>query len=172
MRTAKLLLVPAFLLALMPLSPRAHARSQELLPALVGGAAGLAAGGYVSIGIVTLQARRGEFLFSSADALGWQATPVLVGSGVGFFIGLFDEPRLRRTIVGGAAGGIVGTGVGVLFGLTQWSPPEGKWAGGVVGGAAGILAGSLVGALWPEKDNDPAAPATGASVPIGVSFSF
>src|SRR5687768_9741050 len=87
---------------------------QQILPALVGGAAGLAAGGYVAIGIVTAQARRGRYLYSSEDALGWHATPILIGPSVGFLIGLFDQERLRRTVIGGGAGAVLGTSVGWL----------------------------------------------------------
>src|SRR5687768_15834943 len=65
----------------------------RLLPALLGGATGLAAGGYVAIGIVTFQARRGHYLYSTEDALGWHATPILIGPSVGFLIGLFDQER-------------------------------------------------------------------------------
>jgi hypothetical protein len=150
--------------------PRAAA--QEIVPGLVGGAAGLAAGGFVAIGIVTLQARRGNFLYSTADALGWHATPILVGAGTGAAIGFFDQERLRRTIIGGAIGGAVGTGVGALLGLTRWPPPEGKWAGGVIGGAAGLLVGSIVGVLWPAPRNDPQGAVAEAGVPIGVTIPF
>lgn len=148
------------------------AAAQKLLPALVGGAAGLAAGAYVSIGIVTLQARRGDYIYSTEEALGWYATPILVGPAVGFTIGLVDKDRLRRTIIGGAAGGALGTGVGALLGLELWDPPEGKWAGGVVGGAAGLLVGAAVGLLWPADSDDPADGAVAAGVPIGIRIRF
>jgi hypothetical protein len=154
---------------------RAAGQEMQLLPALVGGATGLAAGGYVAIGIVTAQARRGRYLYSTEDALGWHATPILVGPGVGFLIGLFDPERLRRTVIGGAAGGVVGTGIGWLAGLHFWLPPEGKWAGGVIGGAAGLLAGSLVGALWPapgDAQETPGGESGFVGLPVGVRISF
>jgi hypothetical protein len=146
-----------------PRPPRPVA-AQQILPALVGGAAGFAAGGYVGIGIITLQARRGRYLYSTEEALGWHAAPVLIGPAVGFLIGLWDQERLRRTVIGGAVGGVAGTGVGWLLGLQLWRPPEGKWAGAVIGGAAGLLAGSLAGALWP-------APAEGSAAPAVQSFT-
>jgi hypothetical protein len=167
MRSALLVLIALT----APLVP-GRAAAQQILPGLVGGAAGLAAGGYVAIGIVTLQARRGNFLYSTADALGWQATPILVGAGTGAVIGFLDQERLRRTVIGGALGGAVGTGVGVLLGLTRWPPPEGKWAGGVIGGAAGLLVGSLVGVIWPAPDSEPTPEGTAARVPIGVTIRF
>jgi hypothetical protein len=157
-----------------PLGTQAEAQEAQILPALIGGAAGLAAGGYVAIGIVTAQARRGRYLYDSEDALGWHATPILVGPSIGFLIGLLDENRLRRTVIGGGAGAVVGTGVGWLAGLHFWAPPEGKWAGAVIGGAAGLLAGSLAGALWPESDRDGGASGGAGSrtVPIRIVVPF
>jgi hypothetical protein len=145
----------------------------QLVPALLGGATGLAAGGYVAIGIVTFQARRGHYLYSTEEALGWHATPILIGPSVGFLIGLFDQERLRRTVIGGAVTGFLGTGIGMIMGTYVWAPPEGKWAGAVIGSAAGLLAGSLAGALWPSPDAPEEAPAAAArSIPIGVTIRF
>lgn len=146
----------------------------QVLPALIGGAAGLAAGGYVAIGIVTLQARRGRYLYSSEDALGWHATPILVGPSVGFLIGLFDEERLRRTVIGGAVGGFTSMGVGMVIGDYVWAPPEGRWAGAVIGSAAGLLGGSLIGAVWPAPDDSeaPTDQAQARSIPIGLTIRF
>lgn len=166
-------LVLLILLALEAPRPERRVEGQELVPALVGGAAGLAAGGYVAIGIVTAQARRGNYLYASEDALGWHATPIFVGPSVGFLIGLLDPERLRRTIIGGGAAAVVGTGVGWLAGLHFWAPPEGKWAGAVIGGAAGLLAGSLAGALWPEPtDEGKASGAASRAVPIRIFVPF
>ena len=170
-RTALVLLV---LLALEAPRPAQKVEAQQVLPALIGGAAGLAAGGYVAIGIVTAQARRGRFLYSTEDALGWHATPILIGPTIGFLIGLLDEDRLRRTIIGGGAAAVVGTGVGWLAGLHFWTPPEGKWAGAVIGGAAGLLAGSLTGALWPESNDAHGGSGAAGSraVPIRIVVPF
>lgn len=150
------------------------AQEVEILPALVGGAAGLAAGGYVAIGIVTAQARRGRYLYSTEEALGWHATPILVGPGVGFLIGLWDPERLRRTIIGGAAGTVVGTSIGWFAGMAGWPPPEGKWAGGVIGGAAGMLAGSLIGLAWPDPDaqEETSLAPSPLVIPLGFRVAF
>jgi hypothetical protein len=161
--------VPVLLLVLASaaLAPPARpAAAQDVLPALVGGATGLAAGGYVAIGIVTLQARRGRYLYSSEDALGWHATPILVGPTVGFFIGLFDQERLRRTVIGGVVGGFAGMTAGTVVGQWIWAPPEGRWAGAVIGSAAGLLAGSLIGVVWPAPEEEEVAPVGPARIPI------
>jgi hypothetical protein len=166
-------LVVLLLVALEAPRPQQRVQGQQLIPALVGGAAGLAAGGYVAIGIVTAQARRGRYLYASEDALGWHATPILVGPSVGFLMGLLDPDRLKRTIIGGSAAAAFGTGVGLLAGRHFWAPPEGKWAGAVIGGAAGLLAGSLAGALWPEPTEEGTPGAAGSrAVPIRIVVPF
>jgi hypothetical protein len=173
MRPAKTLVLLGLLLAGDVFHAPRPLAGQQILPALIGGATGLAAGGYVAIGIVTFQARRGRYLYSSEDALGWHATPILVGPSVGFLIGLFDQERLRRTVVGGAVGGFVSTGVGMVIGDYVWAPPEGRWAGAVIGSAAGLLAGSLIGAVWPAPDDpEPEAPLASRSIPIGLTIRF
>lgn len=142
----------------------------------MGGAAGLVAGGYVSVGIWTARARfQDEYLFSAADALGWEATPILVGMGTGFAVGFLDQDRLRRTVIGGVAGWFLGTGVGMTLGAAHWRPPEGRWAGGLIGSAAGILVGSAVGLVWPAGDDD-GGPDTSAAraprIPLGFTIRF
>jgi hypothetical protein len=169
-RRAVLLLLVLLALELLRGTPPASA--QQILPALVGGATGFAAGGYVAIGIVTMQARRGRYLYSTEEALGWHAAPVLVGPTVGFLIGLFDQERLRRTVIGGAIGGITATPIGWLVGQAIWLPPEGKWAGAVIGGAAGLLAGSLIGALWPAPAEESAPAAESRALPFRVVIPF
>jgi hypothetical protein len=171
MRPARVLLLLLVLATAELGSAPRPAASQEILPALVGGATGLGAGGYVAIGIVTAQARRGRYLYSSEQALGWHAAPILIGPTVGFLIGLFDQERLRRTVIGGAVGGFSGMTVGTVVGQWIWAPPEGRWAGAVIGSAAGLLAGSLVGVVWPAPEEEQGAQAAQARIPI-VTFRF
>jgi hypothetical protein len=172
MRPARFLFALVFLTCGALAPPVPPAAGQQVLPALAGGAAGLAAGGYVAIGIVTTQARRGRYLYSTEDALGWHATPILVGPTVGFFIGLVDQERLRRTVIGGAVGGFVGMSAGAIVGQWIWDPPEGRWAGAVIGSAAGLLTGSLIGVLWPAPEEAPVPSTDRARLPIGVSLRF
>lgn len=146
------------------------AAGQDLAAGLVGGALGLAGGGFVSVGIVTLEARRGDYLYSARDALGWHSVPILVGAGTGLVLGLSDRDRLRRSVIGGLAAGAVGTALGVVVGDRIWPPPEGRWAGAVVGGAAGLIVGVAAGALVPSDrgDGEEASPAASVSVRIPV----
>jgi hypothetical protein len=144
------------------------AQAQEWLAGAVGGALGMGAGGYVSLGIVTLQARRGSYLYGIDDFLGWQSTPVIAGTLTGVVLGLWDQRRLRHTVYGSIGGAAVGTVVGAFVGKHKWPPPEGVWAGGVIGGAAGILVGSAVGALWPVDSGGEAQPVSlSIQLPLG-----
>jgi hypothetical protein len=137
------------LLALTLLRPEPVEAQRRLIAPAIGALLGTGAGGYVALGITALRARNGHYLFVMQDAFGWQSAAVLAGGGTGIILGIWDEDRLRNTVLATTAVGIFGTGVGALVGRTLWPPPEGKWAGGVIGGAAGILIGAAVGTLMP-----------------------
>lgn len=141
----------------------AEAQQERILPALVGGALGLGVGGYVSLGIWAWKAQHGEYLFQVSDALGWEATPVLIGMGTGATVGWISQERLRRAAYWGIGTGLAGTVVGAVVGSNVWRPPEGRWAGGMVGGGAGLLLGAAAGMFWPIDDGDP-----GEGVPLEI----
>ena len=152
--------------------PQVHA--QRIVPALVGGLVGMGAGGYVALGVVTLKARNGKYLYVIGDAaFGWESAAVLAGGGTGFALGLWDMERLRNGVYGSIAGGLVGTGIGALVGHHIWPAPEGKWAGGVIGGAAGVLVGVGVGALLvPRSDSGTNAPSAPSQIGFSLPVSF
>lgn len=125
----------------------AGAPAQEVVSGLAGGALGLISGGVISMGIVTLEARRGVYLSSVDDVFGWQAAPIPVGLATGLLLGLHDPARGRRALVGALVGGVTGAGLGLFVGGRRWSDPERHWAGGLIGGAAGVLVGAAAGAL-------------------------
>lgn len=157
----------ALVSALLMTAPSPAHAQENLLPAAIGGALGLAGGGYVAVGIVTFNARRDEFLFSARDALGWESAPILVGGLTGLGLGLTDPDRLKRAVIGGVVGGFVGTGIGLALGTAHWDPPEGRWAGGVIGGAAGLVLGVAVGAVIPASEKEDRPPMT---IPLSVSI--
>ncbi|MGD2067559.1 MAG: hypothetical protein PVI57_02660 [Gemmatimonadota bacterium] len=169
-RTISALVAPCALLGVGP-----HAASgQDALPALVGGAGGLMAGGIVSVGIWTAEARfADDYLYAARDAVGWEALPVLVGVVGGTVLGLQDQDRLRRTGMGAGAGLLLGAALGTAIGSRAWPGSEGHWAGGVIGSAAGVLVGSVVGVLWSAGDGSrPEGASSNRSrrVPIAVSI--
>ncbi|MEN8375539.1 MAG: hypothetical protein ABFS34_08830 [Gemmatimonadota bacterium] len=160
--------------ALMPAARPAAA--QGTVPVVVGGVSGLAAGAFVSIGVVTAEARAGRYLHSASDAFGFRSLPVVVGGAAGVALGAADRDRLYDSMLGGAAGGLAGFGAGWLIGSLVWDDDTGSWAGAVMGTAAGILIGSVVGMLAFDEDEDPlpnqAALDRRGGVPVGFSIRF
>ncbi len=146
------------------------AHAQGVLPVLVGGGAGLFAGGYVSIGVITAEARTGRYLHSAEDALGFRSLPVLAGGATGVVLGAVDERRLYNAMLGSVAAGALGFGVGWIVGTQTSDDPGSPWAGAVIGSAAGILLGGVVGMLIPDDDEAPGPPADG--IPLGFSIRF
>ena len=140
-------LLAAGLLAASLLQPRA-ARSQ-VLSGVVGGVAGVASGGYVTLSVIVLRAQYGHYLHDVEDLLGWQSLPVLLGAGVGAGVGVWDADRMVTGFVYGAGGTLIGGVVGYLVGPLIWPRPEGKWAGAAVGAGIGMAAGYFIGVLRP-----------------------
>lgn len=152
----------------------AELRAQNYLTGVLGAGVGLAAGGYLTVGVAVAKSRTGDYVDSTGDILGWETVPVIAGLSVGGAIGLWDAQRLWSTMIGGTVGGAVGTGAGILIGNMVWGDSTGRWAGGVMGGAAGLAVGSLVGlALGGGGDADGADPEVGArGIPVGISIPF
>lgn len=162
---------PAFILMLFVSHLcAAPAGAQDVVPAATGAVLGLMAGGLVSAGIITLQARRGAYVYSPEDALKWEAAAIPLGVAAGLAVGLGDRARARRTLIGGAAGMAAGAAVGALLGGAGWDRPEGLWAGGVIGAAAGVFVGSLVGVLLPGEEDGPADETAAARLQIRLPF--
>src|SRR5947209_8922819 len=120
------------LLLVLTLSLPCPGQAQNrILPAAIGALAGMGAGGYVSLGVVTERARRGHYLFILKDAFGWDSAAVLAGGGTGIALGVWDPNRLRNTILSTAGLGLVGTGIGAVSGHARWAAAQGNWAGAV-----------------------------------------
>lgn len=160
--------VLTLLLVLVLTTSPAPTHAQEVVPGMTGAVLGLMAGGIVSVGIITLQARRGEFLFSPEDALRWESVAIPLGAAAGLVIGLGDGARARHALVGGVGGVMAGASLGALAGAVGWDRPEGPWAGGVIGAAAGVVTGVLVGVLLPGGEGTPADPRAAARLELRV----
>lgn len=147
------------------------APAQGALPILVGGASGLVAGGYVSIGVITAEARVGRYLHSAEDALGFRSLPVLIGGATGVVLGAVDDRRLYNAMLGSVATGAVGFGVGWIVGTQTSDDPGSPWAGAVIGSAAGIVLGGVVGMLLPDGDSSESDPPD-RGIPLGFTIRF
>lgn len=161
------LLVPAVSLA----APR-PALAQKAVPILVGGMGGLAAGTYVSLGVVAAEARAGRYLSSPYDAFGFRSVPVLVGVATGVVLGTVDDDRLYDAMKTSVAAGAVGFGAGWFAGRAIWEDRGGKWAGAVIGSAAGIVLGGVVGAIASDGGKDDPGDAVAEGLPISFTIRF
>lgn len=145
--------------------------AQNLLAGAAGGAAGIAAGGYLSLSLAVAEARAGRYLVGMDEFLGWRSAPVLIGGATGAAIGLFDPPRLKRTVIYGGAGTAAGLAAGLVIGPLLWRTPEGKWAGGAIGAGIGMVLGTNYG-LWFAKDRDDKNDNDSPVLPIVLTYRF
>jgi hypothetical protein len=122
----------------------------QVLSGAVGGVAGVAAGGYVTLAVVVLQAQFGYYVHDVSDLFGWRSLPVLLGAGVGTGVGIWDSDRMVTGFVYGGGGAVLGGVVGYLVGPLIWQRPEGKWAGAAIGAGMGMAAGYFLGVLKPR----------------------
>lgn len=140
----------------------------RVLPVLVGGAAGVAGGGYVALSVVVLEARLGHYVHDFNDLFGWRSLPVIAGGAVGGALGAYSPERLKQAILYGFGGMAGGAALGYGVGLLIWSGPEGKWAGAAIGAGAGLVAGYLAGALTASGDEDIGSASVRSGVPLMI----
>lgn len=144
------------------------ARAQDVPAAMLGAATGMVGGAYVSLGLVVARARMGHYLQDPRDVFGWNALPIVLGTATGATLGFVDPERLRHTILGGAAGAVVGGGLGTLIGHFIWERPAGRWAGFAIGTGTGLAAGALAGMLLPSDARESGGEPSAALVPIAI----
>jgi hypothetical protein len=147
MRAIRSLLLMLALLAPAPLA--AQQPQSRALATTLGGLSGIAAGGYLSVSVVVLEARFGRYVHDVDDILGWRAAPIIIGALAGAGLGLYSPERLQGAIVYGAGGLLVGGLAGLVVGSTIWEPPEGRWAGAAIGAGVGLVIGNTIGVLSP-----------------------
>lgn len=148
----------------------AQARAQDieeaggsLLSAAIGTGAGIVGGGYANLALVVLKARTGHYQHTLMEAFGWESIPILVGGGVGFSIGFWDEDLLWPWVLGGVTGLGVGGGAGYLVGALVWGDSESRWANAVIGAAVGMAVGSTAALFLAGDDEE-----DGTSAPSAV----
>ena len=146
-------------------------QAQGVLPTLLGGAGGLAAGGFVSAGLEAARSDGEDYRFWEQGPTGWAVAPIAVGTVGGALLGSTNVDRLERAALGAFLGGAVGAGVGWAAG-PRMRPAYQSWAGPLIGGAIGMAFGSLVGVVWPAGDDDGRQPPRGPILPLSVTILF
>lgn len=140
----------------------------QVLPPVIGGVAGVAAGGWTTLGIFVARSRMGNLILDTGalQSLRFELVPLITFPIAGALIGASSPKRLRAVGagvgIGAAAGALAGIGIGMMVSNT----PESTWAGGIIGSAAGIVIGAVIGGLAPV--NEPGPPTGGAGTPLSV----
>lgn len=167
------LLTLTFVAAAIAALPRpARAQQEQVLSGVIGAAAGITSGGYVTLAVVVARAQYGHYLHDVDDLIGWQSVPVLLGAGMGAAVGVWDADRMMTGWAYGAAGALTGGTVGYLVGPLIWKRPEGKWAGAAIGAGAGMAAGYFIGVLNPRRDLTPGfLKRDNAMIPISITLA-
>ena len=143
----------------------------QVLPPLIGGVAGVAAGGWTTLGIFVARSRMGNMILDTGalQELRLELVPLVAFPVAGALIGASSTQQLRAVGagvgIGAATGALVGIGIGALVSET----PEARWAGGIIGSAAGLVIGAVIGGLAPvDEPGPPTGPTSGGD---GASLS-
>lgn len=171
MPTSRPVLALAAALVVAAAADPAPAHAQEVVPALVGAGVGFLGGGVATLSMVVGRARwESEYITGTGDLVGLTGAPLVIGTATGLAIGLWDEDRLRRSVIGGAGGMVLGIGTGWVAGIVFGDRRADKWAGAVIGAGIGLAAGALTGALLPPGEDGSAGEEQVATV--GGSHGF
>jgi hypothetical protein len=159
--------------SLFAASTQAPARaSAQVLSGIVGTAAGVAGGGYITLGIVVARAQFGHYLHDYYELFDWKSLPIVIGAGTGLTLGVWQPERLWSGLIVGSIGTAAGVGIGYVVGDLISERPEGKWAGAAIGGGVGMTVGALVGILHVQERLVPEEVRNAAVVPIGFRLRF
>ncbi len=134
--------------AAMGISQPIQAQAQ-IVPAILGAAAGLTGGYVVTNSLFVAEARAGNFIYSTEDlkAARWEYIPMPLGAGGGMLMGISDSALLGKVALGAGIGLAGGATVGWFVGKALWEGPEGQWAGAILGGALGMLVGGTISGI-------------------------
>jgi hypothetical protein len=146
--------------------------SAQVLSGIVGTAAGVAGGGYITLGIVVARAQFGHYLHDYYDLFDWKSLPIIIGAGTGLGLGVWQPDRLWSGLLVGSVGTAAGVGVGYIVGDLISERPEGKWAGAAIGGSVGLTIGALFGVLRVQQRIIPEEVSSASVVPIGFRVRF
>lgn len=167
MRTLK-----SIVLALALAAGSTRPAQAQVWTGLLGGAAGVAAGGYITLATVVTRAQFGHYLHEPKQILGWNSAPVLISAATGAALGYTAPDRLGTGTVYGVGGALAGGTAGFIIGKVVSNRPEGKWAGGAIGAGIGMTLGFAVGVLNPNSRFDPTGKSNKAVVPVSYTIHF
>lgn len=159
------------ILTILTLLGGARRAQAQLWTAALGGIAGAASGGYITLSLVVTKAQFGHYLHEPRDILGWTSLPVLIGGGTGAGLGMWAPDRLGSGAVYGTIGTLAGGSIGFVVGNIISKRPEGKWAGGAIGAGLGMAIGSTWGVFFPNPKLDPTGKSK-AVIPIAYTIRF
>lgn len=127
--------------------------SGQVARASLGAAIGVAGGAVITMSAIVARARfQNEYLESVDDLIHWQTIPMVAAPAAGIFFGLAGQDAHVGSIVGSTTGMVVGSGVGAFLGWLTSPDQEAPWAGGVIGAGVGLTIGGIAGGLlaWSE----------------------
>jgi len=135
----------------------------------VGLAAGAVAGVWTTTSIYVAKARTGAYLFSPNDILRvrWETIPVGAFPIAGAIVGASSPYTLGQIAIWGGLGLLAGAGAGLLTAQLVRGTSEARWAGGIIGSGVGLLVGIVIGALRSGGD-DETAPSVSVVIPIRI----
>jgi hypothetical protein len=145
-----------------------RAAEAQVLPPLIGGVAGVVAGGWTTLGIFVARSRTGNLILDTGALaeLRLEMVPLVTFPIAGALIGASSSQRLRAVGagagIGAAAGVLTGAGIGMIVSNTS----EARWAGGIIGSAAGLVVGAVIGGFVPV--NEPGSPTGGDGASLSV----
>lgn len=116
-------------------------------------ALGAFAGFLVTLASVVARARLGSFVYNIGEmvALRWETAPILMGAGLGAWLGSRNPRAVARAALWGGPGMVIGIGLGAAAGALLAETPEGLWSGMILGGVAGMAVGAVASlAMRPE----------------------
>jgi len=149
--------------------PPLAGQADRVATGAAGLAAGAVVGVWTTTAIYVAKARTGRYIFSPDDLirLRWETLPIATAPIAGAVLGASSPSTLGQTVIWGGLGFLAGAGAGALLGHAVWGTSQARWAGGIIGSGVGLIAGIVFGALRSGGEEEPL-PAMGVSIPIPV----
>lgn len=145
------------------------AQADRVATGAAGLAAGTVAGVWTTVSLYVAKARTGSYIFSADDLIRLrpETLPIATFPIAGAVVGATSPSTLADVAIWGGLGFAAGAGLGLLTGHLVRGTSEARWAGGIIGSGVGMLAGVVFGALRSDGGEAPAQMAISIPLPIG-----